>query len=115
VLRVNENETGGKKNKYHHKTNDGKQLLRDVMRKYISEEVTRAEKQGFSSPDSSWFKGESINYVKRRLFNNQAKIYSILDRNTVHKLVNQHLQGSDNRRLLIWSLLNIEEWMEANL
>jgi asparagine synthase (glutamine-hydrolysing) len=74
--------------------------------------VTKAEKQGFSSPDASWFKGESIEFVKRQLINGQAKIYNVLDRNKVEELVKLHLNGEQNRRLLIWSLLNVDAWMK---
>jgi asparagine synthase (glutamine-hydrolysing) len=35
-----------------------------------------------------------------------------LDRNAVQQLVDQHLRGEQNRRLLIWSLLNVEQWFE---
>ena len=113
VLRINENESGSKQGKYYQKTNDGKQILRDVMARHIPPEVTRAEKQGFSSPDASWFKGESIEFVRRKLFNGKARIYDVLDRNAVQKLVEQHLSGAQNRRLLIWSLLNVEQYIEA--
>ena len=115
VVKINENEQGGKKNKYFEKTKDGKQILRDVMARYIPEQITQAEKQGFSAPDSSWFRGESIEFVKRRLLNTDAQIYSILDFDTVSSLVEQHLKGEVNRRLLIWSLLNADEWVKANL
>jgi len=111
VLRINENEPGSKQGKYFQKTNDGKQILRDMMSKYISVDVTTAQKQGFSSPDASWFKGESIEFVKRTLLNRNAKIFNILDRNSTVRLVNEHLNGSQNRRLLIWSLLNLEAWL----
>ncbi|OQX11593.1 MAG: asparagine synthase (glutamine-hydrolyzing) [Desulfobulbaceae bacterium A2] len=112
VLRVNENDPGDKQSVYFQKTNDGKQLLRDMMARYIPTEITQAEKQGFSSPDASWFKGESIEFVKRRLLTGRARIYEVLDRKTVEALVGQHLQGEQNRRLLIWSLLNVEKYLE---
>jgi asparagine synthase (glutamine-hydrolysing) len=115
VLRVNENDPRDKQSVYFQKTNDGKQLLRDMMARYIPEDITKAEKQGFSSPDASWFKGESIEFVKRKLLNAHAHIYDVLDRQTTTPLIEQHLNGVQNRRLLIWSLLNVEEWMEANL
>ena len=108
VLRINENEPGSKQQQYFQKTSDGKQILRDVMKRHVPNGVTEAEKQGFSSPDASWFKGESIEFVKRTLLNGHAKIYDVLDRYTVEALVNQHLNGEQNRRLLIWSLLNVE-------
>jgi asparagine synthase (glutamine-hydrolysing) len=112
VLRLNENESGNKTGRYYQKTNDGKQILRDVMKRYISDEITQAKKQGFSSPDASWFKGESIEFVKRKLLKADALIYRFLDRGTVLQLVQQHLDGRGNRRLLIWSLLNFEEFLE---
>lgn len=112
VLKINENEFGNKQNKYFSKTNDGKQILRDMMSKYIPKEITNAAKQGFSSPDSSWFKGESIDFVKKTLFSKNSKILEIFDKKTITSLVNQHLSGSQNKRLLIWSLLNLETILE---
>ena len=109
VLRINENEPASKKNIFFQKTNDGKQILRDMMASYIPAEIAEAQKQGFSSPDASWFKGESIEFVKRRLLNGGAPIHSVLDLEVLKSLVNQHLQGEQNRRLLIWSLLNVNE------
>jgi len=115
ALRINENEQGNKKTTYFQKTNDGKQILRDMMARHIPEDITKAQKQGFSSPDASWFKGESIEFVKRKLLNGNAEIYQVLDRKALEPLVMQHLNGEQNRRLLIWSLLNVEAWMESTL
>ena len=112
VVLMNENEVGRKSNKYFQKTNDGKQVLRDMMTKYIPTEIVEAKKQGFSSPDASWFKGESIEFVKKRLLGRNNHYGNIMDTSTVHRLVNEHVSGDKNRRLLIWSLLNVEEWFE---
>jgi asparagine synthase (glutamine-hydrolysing) len=115
VVRLNENEPGHKTARYFGKTNDGKLLLRKTMQRYIPDEVTGREKQGFSAPDASWFSGESIEYVRRRLFNHRARIYDFLDRQALQELVTEHLEGKQNRRLLIWSLLNVEQWCERFL
>jgi asparagine synthase (glutamine-hydrolysing) len=109
VVRINENEPGNKPGKFYQKSRDGKQILRDVMKRYIPENVTRAHKQGFSAPDASWFKGESIDFVRSTLLDSRAHIYDLLDRSAVKTLVQQHLDGEQNRRLLIWSLLNLEK------
>lgn len=105
VIKMNENEIGKMQ-----KTNDGKVILRKAMSKYIPEDIHKAVKQGFSSPDNSWFKGESIDFVKAKLLNSDANIYKYMDKDAVKTLVNEHLTGQENRRLFIWSLLNFEEW-----
>jgi asparagine synthase (glutamine-hydrolysing) len=114
-FRINENEAVNKTQKYFQQTKDGKLLLRRMMERYIPDHIGNGKKQGFSSPDASWFKGESIDFVKRRLLNGYACIYNVLDRQAVLPLVEQHLSGKQNRRLLIWSLLNVETWMEEKL
>ncbi|MCG2576262.1 asparagine synthase (glutamine-hydrolyzing) [Dechloromonas sp. XY25] len=111
VIRINENEPGGKSAIYFERTRDGKQLLRDAMAHYIPTEVAQREKQGFSAPDASWFKGESIDFVRRLLLDPAAHIYEFLDFRALSLLIEEHLEGVQNRRLLIWSLLNVEAWL----
>ena len=115
IIRLNENEPGPKSEMYFSRTKDGKLLLRQVMSRYVPKETTEREKQGFSAPDASWFKGESIEYVKRKLLNGNAQIYQYLDYKSIQKLIKEHLSGIQNRRLLIWSLLNFESWCERFL
>lgn len=111
VTRINENAYGGKARLYFENTHDGKLVLRRMMERYVPRAITNAVKQGFSAPDASWFKGESIEYVRNQLFSDKARLYEYLDRETVRSLVDDHIAGRENRRLLIWSLLNFEEWL----
>lgn len=115
VIKLNENEAGNKAAKYFEKTRDGKQILRDVMQEYIPADIAKAEKQGFSAPDASWFKGESLDFVKRKLMTGNSPLYDVLDADSTRQLVGDHLSGSKNRRLLIWSLLNVDSWMKQYL
>jgi len=80
------------------------------MARHVPAAVAEREKQGFSAPDASWFKGESIDYVRRVLYRKSARIWEVLDRDAVLRLVDDHLEGRENRRLLIWSLLHLENW-----
>lgn len=113
IIGMNENDTVNKREEYFQKTNDGKQILRDVMKNYIPNDITNAQKQGFSSPDSSWFKRESLNFVKNKLFGSNTMLYDYMDRNVVESLVNEHFKGKKNRRLFIWSLLNVNEYLDG--
>ena len=115
TININENEPGSKIDKYSQSTNDGKLLFRRVMERYIPKEVTGGKKQGFSAPDAGWFRGESIEYVKRVIYNKNARIYNYFDDKVIKRLVNDHLEHRCNRRLFIWSLLNFEHWCERFL
>lgn len=110
VTRLNENDLGSKPEQYYGKSNDGKRILRDAMSKHLPPDVRDRVKQGFSSPDASWFKGESIDFVKRQL-GSASPIYEVLDRSEVERLVDSHIGGHQNRRLLIWGLLSLHEWL----
>jgi asparagine synthase (glutamine-hydrolysing) len=111
VVRINENEPSDKTTKYYEQTRDGKLLLRKAMARYIPADVTSRVKQGFSAPDASWFRGESIDYVRRVIGNRDARLYRLLDFDAVSSLVSGHIEGRENRRLLIWSLLSVENWL----
>jgi asparagine synthase (glutamine-hydrolysing) len=110
VIRLNENEPAPKNLKYFQRSRDGKMILRRVMERYIPREVQEAEKQGFSAPDASWFRGESIEYVRKVIYDERSRLYHFMDREAVRRLVEEHLNGHHNRRLFIWSLLNFEHW-----
>jgi asparagine synthase (glutamine-hydrolysing) len=113
ALRLNENEPGDKPRQYFQRTSDGKRILRDAIREFVPEAVFDGAKQGFSAPDASWFKGQSIEYVKSQLLRPTALINRYFDPAVVRDLVGQHLSGAQNRRLFIWSLLSFEHWLAA--
>jgi asparagine synthase (glutamine-hydrolysing) len=93
----------------------GKRVLRTAMERIIPAQVTQREKQGFSAPDASWFRGESIDYVNGLLRSPQARIYDYLRREYVQRKLDEHSVGLSNHRLLIWSLLSFEWWLRKFL
>ena len=93
---------------YFQKSSDGKTVLREVMRELIPSSITDGEKTGFSSPDASWFKGESLDFVRRALFTESSAFYKFIDFDTTQQLIQHHFKGLTNRRLLIWSLLSLQ-------
>lgn len=95
-----------------HKNKDGKLIFRKAMQNHLPQEIINKTKQGFSAPDASWFKGESIEYIKNLFLNHDAKIYGFLDKKTIHEKILEHLNGKQNHRLIIWSLLSLEKWCD---
>lgn len=108
-----ENTIGNKKNIYFNKTNNGKLILRQVLSKFVNKEVAMQNKQGFSGPDSSWFKHDSYEFINDKILNKKALIYDHMDHNIVKNLINEHISGKVNRRLLLWSLLYFETYLNV--
>ncbi|MDR2908510.1 MAG: asparagine synthase (glutamine-hydrolyzing), partial [Oscillospiraceae bacterium] len=71
---------------YYIKTNHGKYLLRKTMEKYIPESIRRADKQGFSAPDATWFRNECANYVRSVIYNDKSRVWSFLNPYPVREL-----------------------------
>ena len=61
----------------------------------VPQEVAERDKQGFSGPDASWFKGQSIDFVRSILFDDQAEIYRYLDPKPLRALIGDHLDGRE--------------------
>jgi asparagine synthase (glutamine-hydrolysing) len=112
---LNENLAGDKKEIYFRNNGEGKKVLRDLYQRKIIGSDNVAVKKGFSAPDSSWFKGQSLDFVVSKILSRNSKISNFIDLPTMELLFNQHLSGKKNRRLLIWSLLSTEYWLEQNL
>lgn len=103
--RLDENQIGNKKETYFQQTSDGKSILRKVMSEIIPPSITDGPKKGFSSPDASWFMNDSASFVRNRLLAGGSGLLGLFDIHVVSELVDSHLAGTENRRLLIWSLL----------
>ena len=108
--KVDENDIA-KPKRYYQKTNEGKHLLRLAMRSLLPQNVLEREKQGFSAPDGTWFRGESVDYVRGLLLNRESRIYEYLNPPYVRGKIDEHSSGRKNNRLLIWSLLCFEWWL----
>ena len=113
TIRINENNPGLKKEDYYIKTNDGKSILRKTMDKYIPKTIDRADKQGFSAPDATWFRDESLDFVRNIIYDNDSRLWEFMDKVTVQNLVDEHIDGKTNRRLLVWSLLNFNQLLKT--
>ena len=108
--RVDEDDSGKVR-----RTADGKLVLRQAMERLVPTEIVDRVKQGFSAPDASWFRGESINYVNGLLRDPKARIYEFLQPAYTIRMLDEHTSGAVNHRLLIWSLLSFEWWLRLFL
>ncbi len=93
-----------------YKDGQGKYILRKALGNLLPDEIINKKKQGFSTPDGSWYRGESINYIKEILLSKQSLGRDYFNPKYIKKTIANHESGKVNNRLLIWSLLSFEWW-----
>ncbi len=96
------------------RTEDGKRVLRKAMRRLMPDEITGLEKQGFSAPDETWFRRETLPYLGETLLGEGARIGAAVRPDYVRRTLEEHA-GGENHRLRIWSFLSVEWWMRSFL
>lgn len=109
MKKIDENELD-KLRKFQLQFGDGKNVLRKAMKNFIPESIINRHKQGFSSPDESWYRGENLQYVKETLLNKKAAYKDFINPKFVEKTIDEHANRNVNHRLLIWSLISFEWW-----
>ena len=112
---LDENSPTNKKYSYEKKTNQGKNILRKSMERLLPTEIIEADKQGFAAPDINWLRESNSNFIHKRLFDRNNLLYNFIDYKIAIELIDEHLSGKKNKRLLIWSFLNLDIWMRENL
>ena len=88
----------------------GKVILRKAMAKILPREIVNKKKQGFSPPDASWYRDESLPYIKSIILSKRASARQYFNPKFLEKIIREHSLGQKNHRLLIWSLLSFEWW-----
>lgn len=88
----------------------GKPLLRKAMTGLLPPEIAEKKKQGFSPPDRSWYSGPTMDYIRETLLDRHSLDRGYFQPAYVKRVLEEHLSGKVNHRLLIWSLLCFEWW-----
>jgi asparagine synthase (glutamine-hydrolysing) len=114
MKRMDENDIK-KLRKFQLQFDDGKNVLRKAMSRFIPQQIINRQKQGFSAPDESWYRGENLRYVKEILLNKRASYKEFVKPKYVEKIIDEHANQNINHRLLIWSLICFEWWCKIFL
>ena len=94
----------------------GKRIFRESLDGILPQYLLNQPKQGFTVPDDLWFKSQLKDYVHDTLLSPQAKINDIMNPAVLKNLIHDYtVLGVSNRRLLVWSLLYMENWLQLFL
>ena len=87
-----------------------KQLLRDVLYRYIPKELVDRPKSGFSMPLERWLKGPLKDQVFEQVNSNGA-IASLVDGHGVEAIRDRFYEGQGHPQQ-VWQLLMVQLWAE---
>ncbi len=87
-----------------------KYLLRQLARRYMSEELVDRKKQGFGFPLAYWMQNE-LSGLLRGVAENSAFVEAgLFERTYVRSMIEDHIAGRRDHNYRIWILLNLEIW-----
>jgi asparagine synthase (glutamine-hydrolysing) len=114
TYRIDENQPGNKKGLLS-PSQSGKYILREIYKSRLPDFEGWQYKKGFAAPDATWFRGPSMEFIRREILNPSHQMYEYLDYKYVVKVLDRHLSGAENRRLFLWSILSLKNWLDLNL
>ena len=93
----------------------GKQVLRNILHRYVPKELVERPKKGFGIPLEQWLRGELRDWAESLLDYNLIKRQGLLDSDYVRMLWSDFLKGSSYRQFYLWDVLMFQAWFQKNM
>ncbi len=90
----------------------GKWLLRQVLYKYVPQELVERPKQGFSVPIGQWIRGSLNEWAQDLISPNKLKREGFLKGDIIERLWQEHINSEFNYEHLLWNILMFESWFD---
>tara|TARA_B100000212_G_scaffold89261_1_gene65454 strand:- start:28838 stop:30739 length:1902 start_codon:yes stop_codon:yes gene_type:complete len=97
--------------RYIYEINNPKNILKEVLYKYIPKNLIKDEKKGFGIPMKDWLKGQLKEWAMELLNESNLKQHGILNHEKVRKLLDEHLDGKRDWSNKIWIILMFQSWI----
>ena len=91
-----------------------KYILKQILFKYVPEQIFKRPKQGFAIPLNIWLRKELKYLIDENLSEEVINKYGIVKYPEVKQLINQFLSGVDYLYNRIWVLIVLHNWLRKN-
>ena len=91
----------------------GKWALKEILKKYIPQELTDRPKMGFGVPIDSWLRGPLRTWAEDLLNYNSIREQGYLNADMVKHKWEEHISGKRNWQYHLWDVLMFQAWLEA--
>ncbi|MDA0812701.1 MAG: asparagine synthase-related protein [Verrucomicrobia bacterium] len=88
-----------------HRGTTTKQILREVLRRYIPRELIERPKMGFGVPIDHWLRGPLREWAEGLLAPQALEQHGLLHQAPICEKWREHLAGTHNWQSLLWNVL----------
>lgn len=89
-----------------------KWILRQVLKRYVPEELTERPKSGFDPPLAGWLRGSLRDWAEALLAPERLAREGFIDPAPVYQRWREHISGGRNWRHELWGVLSFQAWLE---
>ena len=93
----------------------GKQVLRNLLYRYVPRQLVEREKSGFSVPVGNWLRGELRDWAEELLSVDKLSSGDIWSSASIRRKWADHLAGRGDHSYHLWGVLMFQAWREHNL
>lgn len=90
-----------------------KKIIKNILKKYVPENLTERPKQGFSVPIYNWFKKDLKEYFNDYLNEQRIREEAIFNTSKINNLLNGYHQNNGVNVTKLWFLLMFEMWKDT--
>lgn len=91
----------------------GKAHLRDIVRKYVPDELIERPKMGFAMPIDSWLRGELRDWAESLLNEKRLREEGFFEPAGIRLKWDEHQAGKRNWQYYLWDILMFQQWLET--
>jgi asparagine synthase (glutamine-hydrolysing) len=98
------------------KINNGnsKWILKEILKKYIPENLINRPKMGFGIPLEAWLRGPLKDWAEDLLEEKKMNEIGILNSTLVRNKWEEHISGKRNWHYQLWAILMFQAWHKEN-
>ncbi|WP_263790765.1 asparagine synthase (glutamine-hydrolyzing) [Salinibacter sp.] len=92
----------------------GRWPVRQILHRYVPEELMDRPKRGFSVPVGRWLRGPLREWAEKLLNEQRLREEGFLEPAPIREIWRQHLSGSKNLGGNLWTVLMFQSWLESS-